>query len=495
MKLRIGQDIEVAIECVRPTGGRHLFVQGRIAWNRGGEAPDLWLLAHGLPLESLLDLRHERPDITAAPGEDRVIQGFILIAGRAGGPAGMEGFALGAGALAFALPREGLGAPVAEVLARLPWDMAFAVLDAAARDEGLATLLLPDAFAGWIAAVPTLEPSARDQHGLARMDAIASPLGECAVAVTLPRPLARGETLRAVALLPGEDGPRATLLEGPPPLYGETAVTLYGCLHPADQAPAAVPFDLLVELRRPEGGTWFRTTPRLHPAPGFLRMLQDLSAAGEPTDGFGWLRGVLESRRAAFDRAFAAQSPPTAPPPPEAPVVAVLHAVDDPFAARLVFLAAPEIERRAAEVLVLGPREAAAAAADVFLQRGRIPTRTGLDLAATVRRGTYARAALVPVDPPALAEALLEDGMEALFAHRIGGAALAPLLRLAAAAGTPDGAETFGRMARMLKDWSDGREVHVRPERAAGAAGHLIAEHLAALWRGAAPAFGRAATA
>ncbi len=118
----------------------------------------------------------------------------------------------------------------------------------------------------------------------------------------------------------------------------------------------------------------------------------------------------------------------------------MLHGIDDPFAVRLAFLAARSIEQRASEVLVLGTPDAAAAVAGIFLERGQVPARSSLGLAAAVRRGTYARCTLVPIDAQALAGAVLDDqGFDRLFARGLPGQRLPLLLHLSAVAGRIDG--------------------------------------------------------
>ncbi len=494
MKVGLGQDGELALDCVQPLGRDHVFVQGWFSWRHGQAMPALGLQADGLPLECLAEVLYDRQDVARGMSLDLAVRGFILVARRPPGADAAAGLFLAAGIEGAALPDSPLGAPVAKVLARQPWGAVSELMAAATRDPRLGALLAPGdgrdgALGGWIAALPCLPVPLDNQHGFVRVEAIASPMGECAICLALPRPLLRQEALRVVALLPDEGGLLPVALEATAPLREETRITFYGRL-PERPGLATPRFDVIVELCHPEGGAWFRATPALHAAPRFLDRLQGLLAAGEAVDGFAWLRGVLEVRHAAFDQGFAAALSVGTPEamPGDAPVVALLHAMDDPFAARLVQLAAREIEARADEVILLGTREAGAAAADIFLQRGRVPVRVGLDLAAAVRRGTYARAWLAPIEPVALAEALEQGGLDRLFARRIDGAALGPALRLAAAAGSLEGGEAIAGVAQILGETPAGWEMRPRGGRMPGAMGLLVAEHLAALWRDAAPA-------
>ena len=494
MKVGLGQDGELALDCVQPLGHDHLFVQGWFSWRHGRAMPALTLQAGGLPLECLAQVLHDRQDVARGMSLDLAVSGFILVARRPPGADAAAGLFLAVGTEGMDLPAGPFGAPVAKVLARQPWGAVFDLMAAATRDARLGALLAPGdgrdgALGGWIAALPCLPVPLENQHGFARVEAIASPMGECAVSLALPRPLLRQEALRVIALLPDEGGLLPVALDAPALLREEQRVTCYGRL-PEQPGPGTPRFDVIVELRHPEGGAWFRATPALHPAPRFLDRLQDLLADGEAVEGFAWLRGLLEGRQAAFEHGFGAALSAGSPEgmPDDAPVVALLHDMDDPFAARLVQLAAREIEARAAEVILLGTREAGTVAADVFLQRGRVPVRVGFDLAAAVRRGTYARAWLAPIEPVALAEALEQGGLDALFARRIDGAALGPALRLAAAAGSLEGGEAIAGVARILGDTPEGWEMRPRGGRMPGAMGLLVAEHLAALWRDAAPA-------
>jgi hypothetical protein len=504
--------IDLVLDCVQRVASSHLFIRGWLCWPRDRPEPTITLVRDGVPWPSILFSTHDRPDIIGLPSGSREPLGFFLVAplpdARAAGSLAVALHGTGATA-SFALPPMPLGPAVGELLAAAPWAVVHDLLEAAAGDPRLACLVRADGqalgvFARWHDRLPVLPPGAEDRHGLRRVDAMAAPSGECALAVTLKDPLPEDCALRVVALLPGADGTVPHRLEGPGALRGESLVALYGRLPAEVSLPAPSPA-LVVELRRPGGNAWFRTQPDRLDSPAFLAALGALAgsaAAGDAMHGFTWLRRVLEDRAAAF----AGMTRPAARAlAPDAPLVAVLHGVDDAFAARLALLAAAPIERHAAEVLVVGPRMAAGAVADVFLERGRIPARTSLDLAAAVRRGTYARCGLVLIDIAALGEALLAGGagVDALFggradgaplarhdhgappARHIDGASLPALLRLAAVAGTLDGAQTLGRLALLL----DAGAGALRFGPVKGAFGQLLADHLAGFWHDAAPRF------
>jgi hypothetical protein len=475
-----------------------------LGWVRGaGAAPDLQLLMDGRALPRLHLSFHARAEVASASGAAPSARGFLLVVELPDATAPRAGADLvlaeaGRGPLRR-LASDRFGVPLAEALIRLPRDAGFEALQALANEPRLAPLFessegghgLAALFAQRVPAIPAL---AEQQHGLHRFEAIAAPSGECAIAVGFAQPLATGTTLRAVALLPGDAGHRPVPLRIAAPFRRDSGLTVYGRL-PESEALPVPGFDVLVELRRPEGVTLLRTTPAMHPAPVFLESLPalgDTSGGPEGADSLAWLRALLEERRDVFEPVIGGRHRAAAL--AEAPRVVVLNAVDDPFAVRLLYVAAAEIERRASEVLVLGPKASAAAAAEIFLQRGRIPARTGLDLAAAVRRGTYARAVLLPIDLAALAESLPARGLDRLFAREVPGTALPDLLRLAAVAGSLEAGDALGRLALLLDTGSGARPVRFRGLHAGGAAGHSIAEHLSGFWRLAAPAFaGRAA--
>ncbi len=489
MKSGDAWDIDLAVDCARPLGRRHVFVQGWLSWSQDGDLPTPVVLADGLPLRTVAQAWHARPDLPGDPGGRRSARGFIMIARRPTGAVATGGIALRAGSDMAPVPQPWFGPEVVDALAHLPWDGVFALMMDCIRLGDLAATLAPNdgldgVFDRWINLMPRLDPAARDVHGMAHIDAFGAPSGECVVTVQLPRRLGPKEELRVVALLPADGGSRPAALDGPPALRGANGATFYGRLPLTTGTPAPA-CDLLVELRGPDGGIWFRTSPKLHPAPVFLGKLNGLTTAGEAAESFTWLRGVLETRRSAFDTTFRPARPPRGD-MTDAPMVVVLHGMDDPFADRLAFLFAPEIERRATEVRVLGAR--ASATTEIFLQRGRIPARSGLDLSAAVRHGTFRHAMLVPIDPLSLARALDAGGIDEVFANQVDGAALPHLLGLAALAGTLEEGETIARLARILAEGRGGRVDRHRFGRMPGATGQMIADHLAALWRDGAPA-------
>jgi hypothetical protein len=493
MQASIGGNVLVAVDGLQVVAPGSVLLLGWVGWPRNEDRPELSISLDGVPLAIVAQSHHDRPDVREGLGAAIQAQGVTMVARLpAGAGADLPRLFLEArgGAHALALPRTPIGPAMHELLGQCHWGIVFDLLQHAAELPELASLVRDDqggfgAFSRWVEGLPVLPAAAEHVHGFRRFDAIATPAGECAIAIVLPGAVDPGTTLRAVALAGGPGGRQVIALEGTAPLLGDAGVLLHG--RPAAQA--ALPFapgELVVQLRAPGGDAWFRTRPVQKSAPDFLEALRFLAggAAGpDVMESYAWLRVMLEDRLEAL-------TPLAEPPEPmtdqDTPRIAVLHGIDDPFAARLAFLAAPGIERRAAEVLVLGPRDAAAAVADIFLERGRVPARTGLDLSAAVRRGTYRRCALVPIDAQDLAEAMLEDGLDALFARSVPGTRLPMLLHLAAVAGRIEGPDAIERVSRLMRRGAGGVLGFGRIE---GAAGQLVGDHLAEFWRRAAPAF------
>lgn len=493
MQASLGGNVLVGLDGLQVVAPSSVLLLGWVGWPRGDDRPELSVSLDGRPLATLAQSHHDRPDLRDGLGLAIQAQGFAMVARLPPGTAASSQrlFLDAAGsAQGIALPRERVGPPIHELFGQCHWSVVFELLRHAALLPELGSLMHDDqgglgAFTRWVDGLPLLPAAVDNVHGFLRLDAIATPSGEYAVAIALPAPVDAGTTLHAIALAGGPGGRRVIPLEGTAPLLGETGLLLHG--RPA--VPAALPSppgELVVQLRGPGGDAWFRTRPAQKSAPDFLDALRRLASGAAGTDvmeSFAWLRLLLEDRLEAL---APAAGPAESAMDADAPRIAVLHGIDDPFAARLAFLAAPEIERRAAEVLVLGPRQAASAVADIFLERGQVPTRTSLDLAAAVRRGTYRRCALVPIDAQDLAEAVLEDGMDALFARNLPGTRLPMLLHLAAVAGRIEGADAMERVTRLMQQGAGGIRGFGRME---GAAGQLVGEHLAAFWRRAAPAF------
>lgn len=167
----------------------------------------------------------------------------------------------------------------------------------------------------------------------------------------------------------------------------------------------------------------------------------------------------------------------------------MLHGLDDPYAVRLLAMAASEIEARAEAVLLLGPREFTQAAAELFLQRGRITAHAGAGLPALLDRRGGARAdgRVALLDVLALAKALETRSLDAALAPRLPAATLPMLARVAAVAGLPDAADAVARLAGAIAGADAGAQRSFGPED--GAAAGLVAAHLHAIWRGVAPLF------
>lgn len=489
MRASFGRNGLVVLDALRIIPPCLVLALGWVRTAATEPAPTLGLSLDGVPLSPVALSRHRLADGHVDP--QARAEGFVLAA-RLPQPANSDvpRLYLDVGGREFALPNDTVGPPLHDALQEAGRGVAFDLLHHATQLPELAGLAADGTgglgtFAGWVGAQPALPSSGEHVHGFTWIDAAAAPSGECAVALGLPGPVGPSAVITAVAIIDGPEGRRAVALDGQVPLSAEAGIVLYARLLAAEPLPAP-PVELLVQLRHAGGATWFRTRPAQRSAPEFLAALHDAAlraSGGDVMDSFTWLRLVLEDRLEALAPVHEVSEGFV---DAEAPRVAVLHGMDDPFAVRLAFLAARGIEQRASEVLVLGAPDAAAAVAGIFLERGRVPARSSLGLAAAVRRGTYARCALVPIDAQALAGAVLDDqAFERLFARGLPGHRLASLLHLSAVAGRIDGADTMQRVLRMLQHGADDLPGLAR---AGGAAGGLLNAHLAEVWRRAAPA-------
>ncbi len=509
MVTHFGNGLVLAVDCSQSaTRWCHVLI-GWIAWPAGMPAPEIGLACEDAPLTLLHASFHERPDVDLAGEEPRQVRGFVMIAARpADAPddaALMMVLDVASGAVSQPLPTAGLGATAEQAINGCDWGTLFNVLEAAGRGPGLEPLLSADfgpagIFTPWVERLPLLRPVVEDVMGLARIEAIASPAGDAALAVNLGgRPVA-GASLRVIALMPREDpfdgrgGIVPVALDGPPVHTGALNLTGYGRLAGPLPVPSG-PFDLLAEVRAGPIRAWFRVTPRRLPVPAFLAALHGLHAQpanANLVEAHAWLTAVLDEREARLEGRLADLGP-AHPQATDAGLIAVIHGVADPLAARFIQLAAGEIERRCTEVVVLGPR--AGEVAETFLERGRIPARLEFDLAAIVRHGTYARASLVLIDPVRFADAFATGRIERIFAEPISGRSLAALSSVAAVAGSTEASDVVARLSRLITAREEGRDARLRFGRTEGVLGKLVAEHLGRLWHRAMPLLARSEAA
>jgi hypothetical protein len=247
-------------------------------------------------------------------------------------------------------------------------------------------------------------------------------------------PLAAGEALAepsgaTLAFLPGGGTLAAVLLPRPD-----------GGLHPL----------ALVPTRRLETGrgVLLHALPPEPPALLLLDTMDGLQRLAPRPLAQAVLAATLEgaARKLAPDAAagFVTEAAPAVPAPPapgaetSGPPVLLLAGAADEFARRLLFLAADELARCFAEILLFGPDMRAEAT--WLAARSAVPVRAAPPLAEAPRRTALARATLVPAGPAALAEALANGDAAALLARALPGTALPALVALAAAEGDDEAA-------------------------------------------------------
>lgn len=269
---------------------------------------------------------------------------------------------------------------------------AAAALAAAPAALGLALLSAPEAAPlvnapplplGWLTAWGAALP-------LAQGEALAAPSGR--VLAWLPE----GGTL-AAALLPRPDGGLRAARGAARSLAGGTGALL----HATFPDPPA-----LLLLETPAGPR--RLRPRAAPDAALEQAARRVAP-----------EAALLADMAAPPEATEAAAEPTGP------RVLLLAGAEDPFARRLLFLAAGDLARRVSEILLVGPDLRAEAA--WLAARLPLPVRAAPPLASALRRTALARATLVPAGPAALAEALAAGDASALLARALPGAALAAL--------------------------------------------------------------------
>jgi hypothetical protein len=495
-------DILLAVDCCQMLGNGHVLVTGWLAWPDNTPAPFLTLAPRDPSSAPPTVVLFDRPDLAPMARADRALRGFIMVAERMASPAPNSPIALrvrtATHAASFALPGDKYGPTPDTALQSANWAAVFDLLAASAAGGPAEALLATEfgaagAFTRWLAGVPRLQGTTGDPSVLRRIEALASLSGECALGITLAATGAEEAQLRLIALVAERGQVRPLRVTALTPLRGEATVTVYGALLDVPDLPAA-PFELLLELRRGSDRHWFRLTPRMLSAPAFLDGLHHLAAAPDGTDlaeVLAWLAGILEHRMLSFSALLAVEQRLGAA--VERPLTLVLRGFDDPFAPRLLAMAATEIERHADAVLLLGPRHLTRLGADLLLRRGKIKAHAASDLREALRTsmseavsvGAREEGSIVILDIAELGEALTTDGLAPLLQDRLPAAALAILVRLATIAGLADGADAVDRLTRLMRN--DPTAFSFGRADTAGAS--LVAAHLCQLWWAARPLF------
>jgi len=306
------------------------------------------------------------------------------------------------------LPDPPRGDPSA-ALAAAPPALGLALLSAAAA--------LPQ---GWLAAFADALPAAAGE-------ALAAPSGEVLVWLPEGGELAAGLPLGGAARDVGRSGPVPTAAADEQRLPAGQGVLIHGWL------PAAPD---VVLVHRPGGLARLRAASTT--AAALASTVAAVAHRLAPEAAAGFAAAVARARAgraAAAERAVAALAGGADPARPQ---VLLLAGIADDFARRLLFLGAAEIGRHVSDILLFGPD----AATDAAWLAGRltVPVRAATPLAEAARRTALAQATLLPAGPLALAAALAGGGAASLRARALPGAALGPLVALAAALGDDEAA-------------------------------------------------------
>lgn len=507
MLFRVAETLAVGFDhCSAVAGGptgAHCLLLGWVMSPPGEPFPALALQAGAVACRTVHLSTYPRRDIAPPAGQPARALGFVMLAAMppSAGP-GLGGcvltLAAQGGEARIDLPAQGIGPGVLDAMAGCDWSAARALLEASGEvpemrcllEAGNASSLPPlGIFSGWLDRVPVLPQAAERFHTFSGLAGHASPAGEFTLHLGFGGQPVRRFAVTALALLPAAPGGPHRLHPAP---FGDllTDVTaqhasVYGRL--ADPAPArGACEDVLLQIDRDAERHWLRLRPRPLAVPAFLEAQERARLEAGCTDlgsNHAWLRSLAGSREQGLrtrlsglgllDRVRAGEG---------RPVLAVILGLDDPIGARMIHLAAPLLERRCAEVVLLG-REAAAAARGL-VERGRLPVRVGTAFLAASRHGAQAGAAVVLTDAAALAEALVEDRLDPLFADALPGERLGALRDLSACTGSGDPADALWRLVRLRAERRDGGGPvpRFRP-----GAPRAVADHLGRLWAMLAP--------
>lgn len=453
---------------------------------------------------------HQRPDVVPADPRGTAVNGFSLVFATPEDPRRLV-FTLIAGAavLRADLRDPGIEGDLVKATAERDWRANFALLHDCTANPALAPLLAYQhrplgAFAEWLARLPAMRGRAENFGQFAMVEALASPAGEVMVLLRTASPVPPEAMLEAamIGYLHGEHGgsPEPVLVPLADWHAGLLPGTLagYGRIDPGWLNRLAA-MELVVQAQlRPEEPIWLRAQPQPAAIPEFLDAacrrppLASLAAEAGAAAGLSLLRQVIARREAAFAPTLAALAAPgAAEEPAAAPRLALILGADDPTAARLFHVTAPEFERRCDTLLVMG--EAADDVAQAFARRGRVTVLVGHE-AAQALRDAAGRSGVIAVDAARYAESVAYGRVEDAFSRPLGAAEVARLLTLHAVAGCGTAlSDSLSRLLRLRR--SAPGELPFAPVPRAWSSHHvadLVNDHLARLWTtGNAPAIRR----
>ncbi len=500
MIVTLDDNLQLGIDAVVALSPRHSLAFGWAMTPRG-EGTELSIAAGAsgdCPIEH--SSFHPRPAIQPADPRHAVVNGFILAFATPEDPPALV-FTLQAGdrVVRADLRDPRIARALPQALADADWQGAFGLL----RDVAATPLLAPLAgadrsygvFGPWLARMPLLRGRQEKVAPLAEVEALSSPSGEVVVMLRATHPVPPDAVLEAalIGYYAAADGGLPMLVPVPlaewhaAPL--PTAMAGYGRIDAA-WLDGLQGLEVVLHARlRGDEAFCLRIQPRAGAVPPLLDALaRGNRLAALPMDAgsgpaLALLRDVIARREAAFlpaleDLARQARAAPAA----GAPRTILMLGTDDPSAARLFYVLAPEIERRCDRLLIMG--DAADAVAQVFERRGRIPALTG-PAAVRALRDAAGQDGILAADLGRYAAALAAGaGQEEALGPPLRPADLARLLALHAAAGC--GAGLPDSLARLLRvDRATPGELPFLPvpyAMASPAVTDLVNEHLARLW-------------
>jgi len=493
----LDETLQLALDCVAPLTPRRSVAYGWAMTPRGA-ATELSVSAGpegDCPIEHCSF--HPRPDVTPADPRRAAVNGFTLVFETPEEPRELALTLVADGAALRADLRDpGIEADLFKATADRAWRVTFGLMGEAAGNAALGSLLRYQgrpfgAFADWMARLPVVRGRAENFGQMPEVEALSAASGEVLLMLRAAAGLPREATVAAAVIgwLRGEPGapPEPALL----PLadwHGArlpAALAGYLRLDPAvlDRLHA---MEIIVHAEpRPGEQIWLRCQPAPATVPELLDAACRASAAtlalpveAAASAGLDLLRQVIARREAAFAPTLAALAAP-AETGGRPPGLALILGADDPVAARLFHVTAPEFERRCGTVLVMGT--AADDVAQVFARRGRIAVQVGVEAAASLRDAA-GRTGILAVDAAAYAEAVAAGTPEAAFGRPLDAAEVARLLALHAVAGcAPSLTDSLHRLLRSRR----GAEASFAPVARAWSNRHAaepVNAHLARLW-------------
>jgi hypothetical protein len=487
MYFEFGQAIQVGLDGAGEIAPGQGAVFGWVRHRRDA-APALRVQGSpGLMLDTILLLTHPRADVEA--DEEMTVTGFTLVHDTSRAALGrVLVIAPGAGGqevaidlLAYDLPSD-----LAAVTTIRDWGGSFQLLYAAVREpsrfpglssEGEAGSL--GLFGGWLDQLPRCTGPAEWFSDFRQVAAVRGWDGEVALSGAFAGPDQPGawSEVMACALVRPAKGPPRILPVG----RGSSAPLEAGFAY-RGQVPAETDaeVDLVVQLRRGEQVWWFRAEAATAPLPAFLSTLslsgQELSG-GDAAALHRWLRGVLADRLHALRERISSLALSSGAAGGQGGT-ALFFDLHEDYAARLIALAAPQLEMQFGRVVLAGAAAGRAAAA--LMGRSRLEVQVGADAEDALAVASLGSPTLTPIDTPTLIDASVSGEMDMLDRGALAADRLPQLAALHAMAGLGGVEGTLRRVTALLA----GAEISALPLPAQrpDAIGALISEHLRSLW-------------